>query len=447
MQFTPFTVIAGKNASGKSNLFDALELLSRLASMNLKEAFPERRGSVTELFTLTQKGEYGTEMSFEAELLVCRTVKDNWGQTAEIKSPRLRYELGIARKPGQHGFEELTVTHERLTRIKVTDDSWAQELIPKEETRLWKNTQSGGSAKPFIDTDLTNGIPTILIRQDGKQGGKATPAKDLGQTVLAGINSVDFPHVFAVKQEMMSWRFMQLNPDQLRKPTPQDPRMSYTLTHNGANLAAALFRIKDSDPHILKDLAVDLNVLLPEFTAVDVQHEEAQRHFIIRLQTHDGREFSSRVLSEGTLRLLALMVMKYDDEHTGLLCFEEPENGVHPMRIADITDLLLDLSVNFEEPGSRLRQVIINTHSPLLVKKLSEISGDPRVSIWLSRMVKLIKPANGKPGTSMFCTAIHQVSLQGQFELAIDPASKKWNIAELTRYLETMSPVPELSDF
>ncbi|MFT5618359.1 MAG: AAA15 family ATPase/GTPase, partial [Arenicella sp.] len=45
MEFTPFTVIAGANASGKSNLFDALKLLSRLAeSDNLKKAFKEQRG-------------------------------------------------------------------------------------------------------------------------------------------------------------------------------------------------------------------------------------------------------------------------------------------------------------------------------------------------------------------------------------------------------------------
>jgi len=52
MEFSPFTVIAGLNASGKSNLFDALELLSRLAEYSLRDAFPERRGTVSELFTL-----------------------------------------------------------------------------------------------------------------------------------------------------------------------------------------------------------------------------------------------------------------------------------------------------------------------------------------------------------------------------------------------------------
>lgn len=45
MSFTPFTIIAGTNASGKSNLFDALELLSKLAeSDNIKKALQSQRG-------------------------------------------------------------------------------------------------------------------------------------------------------------------------------------------------------------------------------------------------------------------------------------------------------------------------------------------------------------------------------------------------------------------
>jgi AAA15 family ATPase/GTPase len=51
MAFTPLTVIAGVNASGKSNLFDALKLLSRLAETDLKTAFSEQRGNADELYS------------------------------------------------------------------------------------------------------------------------------------------------------------------------------------------------------------------------------------------------------------------------------------------------------------------------------------------------------------------------------------------------------------
>jgi len=51
MEFSPLTVIAGVNASGKSNLFDALMLLSRLAENDLRTAFGDQRGNPIELFT------------------------------------------------------------------------------------------------------------------------------------------------------------------------------------------------------------------------------------------------------------------------------------------------------------------------------------------------------------------------------------------------------------
>ena len=54
MEFAPLTVIAGTNASGKSNLFDALRLLSRIVEMDLKTAFSEQRGDASELFTYSE---------------------------------------------------------------------------------------------------------------------------------------------------------------------------------------------------------------------------------------------------------------------------------------------------------------------------------------------------------------------------------------------------------
>ena len=80
---------------------------------------------------------------------------------------------------------------------------------------------------------------------------------------------------------------------------------------------------------------------------------------MIKLKGDDGKEFSSRVLSEGTLRLLTLCIFLYDDNHKSLICFEEPENGIHPYRIKAMADLLKDLSVDFNQVEVPLRQVIV----------------------------------------------------------------------------------------
>ena len=76
MSFTPFTIIAGTNASGKSNLFDALELLSKLAeSDNIKKALQSQRGDFLELFSMYDRDIYADYMEFEVEMLVNQKVK------------------------------------------------------------------------------------------------------------------------------------------------------------------------------------------------------------------------------------------------------------------------------------------------------------------------------------------------------------------------------------
>lgn len=375
------------------------------------------------------------KMSFEVDLLVGRKVKDNWGQDAEIKFPRMRYELSIERRRNPHGFEELFVNHERLSKISASQDDWVKKYVGRSQVAVWKNNMGGGSAKPFIETENRDGIPTLFIRQDGRQGGKATPANAINQTVLSGINSVDFPHVFAAKEEMRSWRFMQLSPDELRKPTVQDAKMSYYLNHNGANLAAALYRIKLTDEYILTEISRELTRFLPDFVRVDVVNDEANKQFVVKLRQKDGKEFSSRVLSEGTLRVLALIVMQFDPEHQGLLCFEEPENGIHPMRIKQMVQLLSSLSTDFYEDADFLRQVIVNTHSPLIVREMIRFPRKKAVSVWLSKMVNLITMHEGKK-VQIRCSEVNRVDMAVHDQISIPGIGL--SLADLTQYLSTL---------
>lgn len=62
--------------------------------------------------------------------------------------------------------------------------------------------------------------------------------------------------------------------------------------------------------------------------------------------------------------------MHEDASFGGVICMEEPENGIHPANIAAMVQLVEDLAVDpNDEPGrdNPLRQVIINTHSPAIV--------------------------------------------------------------------------------
>lgn len=435
MEFTPLTVIAGANASGKSNLFDALQLLSRMAEVDLRTAFGEQRGDASELFLKYSNEKSVTEMSFAIEMLVDKKVKDNWGGEAELKYTRLRYEIKIRRQKNSKGFEELYVSHERLVNLKHDEDTWIK-IIPKECRDFWRpKVVTGKRGIPYIETKSQNNTPSFVIPQDGKTGNKRTlPAIEAKQSVLSGFNTIDFRHILAVREEMRSWKFLQFNPEDLREPTRQEPNASDIISHSGKNLAAALYRISQEDEYALIAISRKLNSFLPGFTHVDVVNDVANKQFIIKIRGEDGREFSSRVLSEGTLRLLALCVLLYDYEHKNVLCFEEPENGIHPYRIKSMIKLLKDLGTDFCDFDLPARQVIVNTHSPVVVGEIIAWINDSNVSIWYAWTNTLITTIDNFK-CKFQVTKIVPVKKDAQLTIDFFEHERKMSIAEVRKYL------------
>ncbi len=91
----------------------------------------------------------------------------------------------------------------------------------------------------------------------------------------------------------------------------------------------------------------------------------------------DGVAHAARSLSDGTLRVLALAVLAIDPRAAGLLCLEEPENGIHPARIPALLRLLQAIPTDVDEPvggANPMRQVIVNTHSPAVVSGVPDAS-------------------------------------------------------------------------
>jgi predicted ATPase len=439
MEFTPLTIIAGTNASGKSNLFDALKLLSSLAETdNIKKAFKEQRGEFIELFTQYGAEQYVNSMSFTVEMLVNKKVKDAWGNSTSLKYTRLRYELRIKRFINPSGLDDIEVTHENLVNLKHQDDEWIK-LIPKSYREDWRpKVALGRRGIPYIDTVIENGIPTVEVPQDGKTGNKRRFALvNASRTVLSSFDTIDFPHVLAAKEEMKSWKFLQLNPQDLRKPTNKstgDDQISET----GENLAAALNRIVVNNDYLLSEISRKLHSFIPNFIDVKVVDDKENKQYIIKLFDKDKKEYSSRVLSEGTLRVLALCILEQDELHTGLLCFEEPENGIHPFRIKTMAELLKNLTIDFSDESFPLRQVIVNTHSPTLVRVIDQWKNDPNVSIWYSEIInKITKIENIKVKLSI--TKILPVLKEIEFQLHIpySEAEKKMTLSRVKEYLET----------
>jgi predicted ATPase len=151
------------------------------------------------------------------------------------------------------------------------------------------------------------------------------------------------------------------------------------LRPDASNLAAVLARLQDetstdSRPNgVISDISVDLASLIPAVRQVKVYNDANAKEYSFGVSTSDKLNFSSRVISDGTLRLLALLSILDDPQRRGILCFEEPENGVHEGRIEALVSLLREAASTKSSIGEEsLFQVLINTHSPAVMHALED---------------------------------------------------------------------------
>jgi len=392
--FGPFTCIAGANGVGKSNLFDAIAFLSALAEKPLIDAAlcvrdeGGRSGDVRSLFHRVG-GKYSDEISFQAEMVVPKSGYDDLGQPAEAAITFLRYALVLRYRPdeGQRAVGGLEILKEELTHIKRGD---ASKHLPFAPSGAWrKSVITGVRGTPFISTESDrSGNTVIKIHQDGKAGrARMLSATNLPRTAISATSAAETPTATLARREMQSWKLLQLEPSSLRAP---DPFTAPTkLGSDGSHLAATLYRMGRAgstgeriaahsvDNSTYAKVANRLSELLEDVRSLSISRDENRELLTLFVEGRDGTAHPARALSDGTLRFLALAVMELDPEAQGVLCLEEPENGIHPKRIPAILNLLQDIAVDTDSavgPDNPLRQVIVNTHSPSVVAQVPDDS-------------------------------------------------------------------------
>jgi predicted ATPase len=398
VRFGPFTCVAGANGVGKSNLFDAIHFLSALADRPLIDAALSVRdegGRAADVRSLFHRvgDDYSDEMSFEAEMIVPREGWDDLGQRAVASITFLRYSVTLAyRKDDKlRPLGALELLKEELAHITQGDAS-KHLLFPHTATQWRKSAVSGRRSVPyFISTEGTGGERVIKLHQDGGSSGRplSRSAANLPRTVLSVANAAEAPTALLARREMQSWRLLQLEPSSLRRP--DEFTAPAKLGPDGSHLAATLYHLarlnrtrpgqagsdEEAEAQVYSQVANRLAELIDDVYAVQIDRDERRELLTLQVTGGDGTSHPARALSDGTLRFLALAVIELDPEAQGLLCLEEPENGIHPERIPAMLKLLQDITTDANEPlgpDNPLRQVIINTHSPVVVGQVTDDS-------------------------------------------------------------------------
>lgn len=352
LELMPLTVIFGPNASGKSNFLDALYFLSRAVNKkNLKEAFEGHRGLPLESFYYGDEGYDGMlrkpqlRFTFEVDVEVSQSVKNKVEEIVQAK--RKGINSISSRKP---------VVTERLLRYRLTIEALADTgYLRVIDERLCAIKRNGMEKKrrPFLERCEN----WIYLRME-RQAHPTYHEIGLDHTIIStALYEPHYPHITAFRMELANWFTYYLEPKILmREEVPSADIES--LGPRGENLAAFLNTLKHRHEKSFESLNLSLSRVLPTDTRIEVEH---LKEGLVGLRLSENNLwFSVRLISEGTLRLIGLLCAIHPANPATMVAFEEPENGVHPVRLKIISDLVKNAV------GLYGKQIIVTTHSPIL---------------------------------------------------------------------------------
>lgn len=379
----PFNCIAGPNGVGKSNLFDAIQFLSALADRPIIEAIQMVRGG-DDPYAIFSRHTSG-KIELLVEMIIPRSGRDDFGQPASASATFLQYklELRIVADETMPSGNRIRVVLEELNYLRK---GAAKDRLGFDADRKWVDSVivSTKRTRKFISSEEDAKRGTIItlsadrMKGEGKskRGGGKPPtfsAEVLPRTVLSSAQNAD-EHRTAVlvRQEMRAWRQLQLEPSYLRAPDNFDA--PDRIDTNGAHIPSTLWRLKNQlrNEDVETEVANALSALVEGVQGLRVERDDSRRVLRLMMRDQSGLELPASSLSDGTMRFVALAVVERDPKEIGVICLEEPENGIHPQRIGAMLGLLYDIASDASiacDQSNPLRQVLISTHSPIVAGK------------------------------------------------------------------------------
>lgn len=169
----------------------------------------------------------------------------------------------------------------------------------------------------------------------------------------------------SVGKALASYKLVRFDPGALRLPSeliPAEARVDFT-DARGTGLPGVLDAIVNKGDDSFRKLVDEVRAKFPVVRRLGLKAITTSTK-VIEVELNDGAVVPSADLSEGLLYFVAFLAIQCL-EPTALLLVEEPENGLHPSRVAEVVRVLRAIS----ESGRT--QVFIATHSPLVVNELS----------------------------------------------------------------------------
>lgn len=352
----PFHVLVGPNASGKTTFLDVVAFMGQVVSGGLEAALANRTPNFQDL--LWRRSGEAFELALEAAIpeALRETLRD-----PECDVVRYEIALGMdneAQKIAFRGEKVLlkrssTMAQEPQAVLKFPKVAFAPPslLTP---TPLRKGAQ-------LVINKVPGGNDNFYSETYSKKGKGWVPAFKLGPQRSALGNLPEDESKFPVAtwlKALLATGVQQLilNSLLIRKASP--PGKGRALLPDGSNLPWAIAELRERNPDRFRDWIDHLRTALPDLEDVRIVDREDDRHSYLVLRYRGGLDVPSWMASDGTLRLLALTLLAYLPDFSGIYLIEEPENGIHPRAVET---MFQSLSSVYDA------QILLATHSPVVL--------------------------------------------------------------------------------
>ena len=358
LELDALTVLVGPNASGKSNLLDILSFLGDAAKDGLESAI-EKRGGMGSIRRRPARG---------------KVIGPEIGVSFQMKTGTLEYSFALANA----GNGEYRVSHEcakfdpatsaeepleielnggrvRKPRLKMALNNIREHTVPRQESYV----------KELYDVGLGNHELNLL----GEKGNRFQFRVIMGRGSRREGNSSHtwdnlYFSLFTFERSLASIVSYQIFPNSLREP--QKIADSHPLAGDGRNLVSAVRGMIRQENRFLPDLKHALGYAVPGVS--DIRVSRAGSYQVVELKHEEpGRSdrnswFDLSYESDGTLRLLGMLVALFQEPSPSLIGIEEPELMIHPGALAVLADTMQEATLR--------GQVLVTTHSPDLINLL-----------------------------------------------------------------------------
>ncbi len=342
-----FHILVGPNASGKSTFLDVIAFARDVVLFGPEQAIKQRAANISELIWKGE-GKY-----FEVALEV--TIPDKLISVLENRSYHsCRYELSVGIIPPA---EEIGIKNERLWLMKGESGSKTQrELFPsppaKPETILLRRK----SDRKMLINKIFGGNDNFY-----SETGKFDHSFKLGpqKSALASLpeDEEKFPVSTWFKKRIQEGvANVNLNSQAMRMPAP--PGMPQRFKSDGSNISRVIKNLKNEFIQKYERWISHIQTALPEIADLEIIERPEDKHIYMRLKHRSGLEIPSWLISDGTIRMMALTLIPYLPKPHHVYLIEEPENGIHPRAVETVFQSLSSVYNG---------QVLVATHSPIVL--------------------------------------------------------------------------------